>query len=94
MGAHRMPLGSFTFDNGCSGFALGNGQNFFTLDSADNQVAVSFSLVSTVDIQDISDLEQVRLGVTSAGVPEPSTLGLIGLGLLGLGAMKRRRRYS
>jgi hypothetical protein len=29
-----------------------------------------------------------------AAVPEPSTLGLIGLGLLGLSAMKRRRRYS
>ena len=26
------------------------------------------------------------------GVPEPSTLGLIGLGLLGLGAMRRRQR--
>ena len=26
-----------------------------------------------------------------AAVPEPSTLGLIGLGLLGLGAMRRRR---
>ena len=32
--------------------------------------------------------------VTPVGAPEPTTLGLIGLGLLGLGAMKRRRRYS
>jgi hypothetical protein len=32
--------------------------------------------------------------VQDAPVPEPSTLGLIGLGLLGLGAMKRRRRFS
>ena len=30
----------------------------------------------------------------AAAIPEPGTLGLIGLGLLGLGAINRRRRYS
>ena len=40
------------------------------------------------------NLHTVDLLPVPDGVPEPSTLGLIGLGLLGLGAMRRRRRYS
>jgi len=74
----------------------GNGNNFFTLFSVDNQVAVSFSLTSTVAIQNITDLEQVRLGVARTSrevdVPEPTTLALLGSALLGFGILRRRKR--
>jgi PEP-CTERM motif len=40
-------------------------------------------------------VDNFQASALEAAVPEPSTLGLIGLGLLGLGAMRRRRhRYS
>jgi hypothetical protein len=84
---------TFHYDN----IALdGNGQNFFTLFSEDNQVAVSFRLTSTVQIQNITDLEQVRLGPTEIQppiqAPEPASLAMLGGALIGFGVLRRRKR--
>jgi hypothetical protein len=82
---HTFNFGSFDLDK--------NGQNFFRMTSSGGEFAKSFTLTTTAPAQSISDLEQVRLGVVNA-VPEPSTIALFGMGLLGLGVMVRRRKSA
>ncbi len=74
-------------------FALtGSGQNFFTI-TGENFSTVF--LTTTVDI--IADIQQIRLGTGTSvppgdTVPEPATMALFGLGLLGAGFARRRRQ--
>jgi hypothetical protein len=76
---------TFTLDDDGDPLAIGNGSNFFTVVASGGSRISSLQIIPDAGTT-YADLRQIRISL----VPEPATLALGGLGLLGVGLIRRR----
>jgi len=70
-----------------------NGQNFFGIQAAEGAVINSVT-VQGVNGTTFQDINQWRVGGFANSVPEPTTMLLLGSGLVGIAAKLRKRRKA
>ncbi|MEO5813383.1 MAG: PEP-CTERM sorting domain-containing protein [Rhodanobacter sp.] len=87
--------GTVTFTVPTAGSADGNQLFWGFIDSMQSYTGIQFgNTASGADFFGFDDMTIGDLGQVSVGVPEPGTLGMFGLGLLGMLLVVRRRCYS